>query len=289
MTQDGLNIVDWRRVTMGEPGHARVRAGWELTPHLSIRIENVHRLSALGAVITRVADATSQEGFEVEWRAIDILTIEGELITRCEVFDEADLDAALARFDALTCPAPRVENAASQVWQRLNAYFSSGDWAAMSQAVAQNMIDDDRRRTVNGGVRRGKDIQIANGQAVAETGADKMTSTVIAIRGGRLALCRSSFFVRDQQPGTFRIEFLSVIEIDVDEQLVAHVGFDLDDIDAAFEELDARYARRRSRRHAHTWSVIARGLRRDRSARTPRDDAGLGEHRPSSGCKNRVR
>ena len=30
---------------------------------------------------------------------IDIFTVEGDLINRCEMFDEADLEAALARFD----------------------------------------------------------------------------------------------------------------------------------------------------------------------------------------------
>ena len=224
---------------------------------LTIYIEAVHRLSDLGAVVTHAAHGTSQDGLRRRVARDHLLTVEGDLINRCEMFDEADIDAALARFDELSRPAPRLENAASQVWERLNAYFSSGDWAAMSQAVAQNMIDDDRRRTVNGGIRRGRDIQIANGQAVAETGADKMTSTVIAIRGERLALCRSSFFGRDQQPGTFRIEFLSVVEIDVDEQVVAHVAFDLDDIDAAFEELDARYLAGEAAAYAHTWSVIA--------------------------------
>ena len=188
---------------------------------------------------------------------IDLLTVEGELINRLEVFDEADLDTALARFDELARPVPRLENTASQVWERLNEYFSSGDWAAMSKATTQNMIDDDRRHTVNAGIRRGRDVQIANGQAVAETGADKMMSTVIAIRGGRLALCRSSIFGRDQQPGAFRIDFLSVIEIDVDEQLMAHVAFDPEDIDSAITELDIRYAAGEAAAHAHTWSVIA--------------------------------
>ena len=32
---------------------------------------------------------------------IDLLTVEGDLINRCEMFDEADLDAALARFEEL--------------------------------------------------------------------------------------------------------------------------------------------------------------------------------------------
>ena len=49
---------------------------------------------------------------------IDFSTVDGDLINRCEMFDEADLDAALARFDELSRPAPRLENAASQVDER---------------------------------------------------------------------------------------------------------------------------------------------------------------------------
>ena len=73
---------------------ASIRAIWDLAPDLSIHIEAVHRLSNLGALVTHAAYGTSQEGFEAEWRAIDLLTVEGELINRLEVFDEADLDAA---------------------------------------------------------------------------------------------------------------------------------------------------------------------------------------------------
>ncbi len=69
---------------------------------LSIYIEAVHRLSDLGAVVTHAAHGTSQEGFDAEWRVIDLVTVEGDLVNRCEMFDEADLDAALARFDELS-------------------------------------------------------------------------------------------------------------------------------------------------------------------------------------------
>ena len=47
-----------------------------------------------------------------------------------EIFDEADLDAALARFDELHPQAPRLENAASQVEQRFLTYFAARDWDA---------------------------------------------------------------------------------------------------------------------------------------------------------------
>ena len=69
-----------------------------------------------------MAHGTSQEGFDAEWREIDIFMVEGELISRCELFDEADLDAALAKFDQLSRPAPRLENAASQAFERYLAH-----------------------------------------------------------------------------------------------------------------------------------------------------------------------
>ena len=51
---------------------------------------------------------------------------------------------------------------------------------------------------------------------------------------------------------------LDIVEIDADDRIAASVVFDLDDIDAAFEELDARYLAGEAAAHAHTWSVIAR-------------------------------
>ena len=33
---------------------------------------------------------------------IDIFTVAGDRVGRCEIFDEADLDAALARFEELS-------------------------------------------------------------------------------------------------------------------------------------------------------------------------------------------
>ncbi len=78
----------------------------------------MHRLTNLGAVVTRGGDGTSQEGFDAEWREIGLFAFEGDLISRFEMFDEADLDAALARFDELQPQAPRLENAASQVVER---------------------------------------------------------------------------------------------------------------------------------------------------------------------------
>ena len=82
---------------------------------------------------------------------------------------------------------------------------------------------------------------------------------------------------------------LSVVEIDADDRIVARVVFDLDDIDAAFEELDARYLAGEAAAHAQTWSVITQCLRRAQPTRTPRDDTGLGQHRSSAARSDRGR
>ena len=126
---------------------------------------------------------TSQEGFDAEWRGIGVLTVDGDLVNRVEVFDEADLDAALARFDELQPQAPRLENAASQVEQRFLAHFAARDWDAYAEILADDISMDDRRRVVNAGVRHGRDAEIASQRAVADVGVAHFTSTVIATRG----------------------------------------------------------------------------------------------------------
>ena len=201
--------------------------------------------------------ATSQEGFDAEWRMLFIYTVDGDLINRFELFDEADLDAALARFDELNRPAQRLENAATRVLERLEACFAARDWAAIAEILADDTYADDRRRVVNSGVRHGRDAEIASMQAIAEVGTQKIRSTVIATRGGRLALCRTRLSGRNQRPDAFHTEGLIILEIDADNRIVARIVFDLDDIDAAFEELDARYLAGEAAATSRTWSVIA--------------------------------
>ncbi|WP_297737441.1 BTAD domain-containing putative transcriptional regulator [Mycobacterium sp.] len=236
---------------------AALRGLRSLAPDVSGYVEAVHRLSEFGAVVTQVLTGTSQEGFDAEWPTIGIFTVDGGLISRCEAFDEADLDAALARFDELNRPAPRLENSATRVYDRLQAYFAAREWDAMAEILADDSCSDDRRRVVNAGIRRGRDVQIANMQTAVGLGTTNITSTVIANRGERLALSRVLFSGRDQRPEEFHTETLGIVEIDAEERIAALVTFDLDDVDAAFEELDARYLTGEAADYSHTWSVIA--------------------------------
>ncbi len=121
-TPDWVNI-DHRRVAAIAPGDlSRIhpcRVG-RSTPDLNIYIEAVHRLSDLGAVVTHAANGTSQEGFDAEWRVIDILTVEGDLISRCELFDEARPRRRARPVRGTQPPTRRLENAASQVYERFS-------------------------------------------------------------------------------------------------------------------------------------------------------------------------
>jgi hypothetical protein len=235
---------------------ALIRDVWGLTPDLTIHIEAVHQLSSFGTVVTRELHGTSREGFEAEWRMLQLLTVEGDRITRSELFDETDLDAALARFDELQPQAPRLENAASQVGERFWKHFAAREWAAMAELIADDTSTDDRRRVVNAGNQHGRDADVATMRALADLGVAHITSTVIATRGERLALTRARMSGRDQRPDAFYTEALSILEIDADNRGAAKVVFDPDDIEAAIEELDARYLAGEAAAHPHSWSAI---------------------------------
>ena len=172
VTIDRRRATPFESTTMTET----LRAIWDLTPDLSIRIEAVHRLSSFGAVVSHVRHGTSPEGFDAEWRMIQLLTVDGDRISRNEIFDEADLDAALARFDELQPRAPRLENAASQAYERFQAHFATRDWDAIADMLTADLYSDDRRAVVGGGIRPGRDALIEDLRAVADVEITSATS-----------------------------------------------------------------------------------------------------------------
>lgn len=258
-TPDWAN-VDHRRGTSFTPGDLpALLTSWNLAPGVSSFsfIDVVHRLNNHGAVITSMSQETSPDGVNAEWRVISVFTLEGDLINRLEVFDETDLEAALVRFDALHPQTRRLENAASQAVERFWKYVAASEWTAMAETMADDFCSRDRRRGVNAGFLSGRAVHVTNMRAVAEVGFEGFTSTVVATRGQRLALIRVRSSVRGSAPGEVAAEMLSIVEIDADNRLTAADLFDLEDIDAAFAELDSRYLAGEAAAHAHTWSIVA--------------------------------
>ncbi len=222
----------------------------------SVYAESVHRLTDLGAVVTHVAAGTSQEGFDAEWRMLYCVTFDGGVMNRGEIFEEADLDTALARFDELDRPKPRLENAATRVIECFQTCFAARDWEAMTTILAEDISAEDHRPVMRAGTRPGREINIADWRSVAEVGFNKITSRVIAIRGERLALARFLILTGDEQPDPFHNDVLGLCEIDTDNRLIASTMFDIDHIDLAFAELDARYLAGEAAAHACPESLV---------------------------------
>ena len=124
--------------------------------------------------------------------------------------------------------------------------------------LADDYHTDDRRH-LGGGI-HGRDAEIANVKVQADLGVTHITVTPIAVRGERLVLGRVCYSGRDKELEVIAAEMLIVCDINADGQSTAAVAFDLDDIDAAFEELDRRYLVGEAAGHAHTWLVIAEGF-----------------------------
>lgn len=251
--------VDHRRAAAFAPGELveYVRAGWELDQHISPYFESVQRINSLGAVVTFSAHGGSREGFDAEWRGVSLSTVDGDKINRCEIFDETDLDAALARFEQLTRPTSRLENAATLAFERFRAQFATRDWDAIAETLAENAFHDDRRLVVGVGVREGPDAVIAEMSALAEIGVKRLDSDIIAIRGLRLLLNRSHASGHDRRPDSFRTDVLNIVEIDAEGRITALITFDPDDFGAAIAELDRRYLAGEAGPYSRTWSVLA--------------------------------
>ena len=196
-TPDWANI-DHRRGIGFAPGEMipYLRASWDVTPDITINIEAVHRLSDVGAVVTHATHGSSRESFDAEWRVITLLTVEGDLVNRCERFDEADLDDAIAKFEQLSQPPKRLQNAATRWLERYLPHFAARDWVATAEMLAEDICLDDRRRIINAGVVHGRDVEITSVRAIAEAGVENITSTTIATRGERLVLHSVSFSLR---------------------------------------------------------------------------------------------
>jgi hypothetical protein len=227
-----------------------LRSTFDLTPELNIYTEAVDRLSNLGAVVTVVANGSSQEGFDAEWRQIGIFTVDGDRINRCELFDEADLDAALARFDELSRPAPLLENAATRAWERLADAFNRRDVEGFLALMTADGRYEDRRKGLGDVVEAPARQKSVHAMFEAAPSSFRLNVEPIAIRGSRLSLTRACYRDTDYLDRPIAVEMLNVTEVTRGGLLHDTVSFDPDDIDAAAEELDTRYLAGEAAAHA---------------------------------------
>ena len=137
----------------------------------------VHRLTSFGALVTHVATGTTEQGFEGEWREITLSVVENDRISRSEMFDETDLDAALARFDELLEARQATREHSEPSGGALPGTIAARDWDALAEMLADDVSIDDRRRfVVNAGLWRGRDAVLEDLRVGAEIGSHDIMS-----------------------------------------------------------------------------------------------------------------
>jgi hypothetical protein len=165
------------------------------------------------------------------------VTVDGDLVNRSEIFDEAAIDTALTRFDELNQQALQLENAATRAQGRVVDAFNSHNLDSFL-AIHDGQYEDRRRVMRDEGP---VDAKFARAMLFEKPETLQMESEPIAIRGHRLSLNRVRWRDMNEADRPIAVELLNLVEVN-DYELVSYViFFDPDDIDAAIGELSARW------------------------------------------------
>ena len=210
---------------------------------------------------------------------------EGGLVERVEWFDPDRDDEALARFVEVSrepTTSPRFENAATRVLAQHVAAWNDHDWERYSAAFPPECRHVDRRSHVQLDLDRDKFLEYA--RMTFEMRGSRILQELLATRGERLALARSRWEGSSGgDVGPTEIDSLFVAETNERGELAAYVRFDPDALDAAFEELDARYDAGEAARYARPGSPERYVRARDWDALASAFAPGyvLEDHRPA--------
>ncbi len=253
--------VDHRRTATFATGelYPFVRASFELVPDIRNYVETVHRLNATGAVVTRVATGgASREGsVGGEWRCVTLVAVDGTRISRVEIFEETDLQPALARFeDSVAQHGSRI----TPRWARTGAYRTAmrdaicGRCLRSSPTTSSSMT---AARWSAPGFGAARVLRSTRCRRPPPSGVMSLEPTILATRGDRLLLIRVQAGA-DQSPEAFHTHVINLLEVDDSGRFCVAMVFDPpDDLDAAFAELDSRFLAAEAATHADTWCVIA--------------------------------
>ncbi|MBI3768725.1 MAG: nuclear transport factor 2 family protein [Deltaproteobacteria bacterium] len=200
-------------------------------------------------------------------------------IHRLDVYDLDQLDQARARFDAIgaqtasdplaafaqpnavtaATPATRFANAATRAWDRMFTFWRARDWQRFAQPLSVGFRYVDRRRMAQLELDRDRFVEFT--RQLGDMSSARLETEVLATRGDRLALLPFHVEVADAEIGPSELEYVNLIEMSESDEVVMWVRFDVDDLDAAYAELDARYDAGEAAAHARA-SAWLRGFLR---------------------------
>ncbi len=228
-----------------------MRALLDLSEDVTWRYDDVLALSEHASLIrttNRGRDRASGGAWERPICSLRVHDADG-LICRWEIFEAEQEAEALARYDALVAGSgeaaapppsePPFANAATATVAPVIAAMIAHDWQRFAQLFAGDFRCSDRRRVVQ--LELDRDQYIAFTREVADGRTIRAESELLATRGDRLALTRPTYEFSDADVGPSEIAFLILTEVDARGRIAAYVRWDIDDLDAAYAELDARF------------------------------------------------
>jgi hypothetical protein len=188
----------------------------------------------------------SSDGFELSNLAL-IETDPNRRVRLVTIFDLDAIDAAVEELEtrhlAIIGENARANdvdpaNAVTALLDPQAAAFAARDWDWPRDRFAVDIAVEDRRTTVNAGPAVGRSVA-ALFRGFADVGFETLDQEPIATRGDRLALLRRVY----RSAAGFELAMLAVVEANVQGLAAGLVLFDLDELDAALAELDARFER----------------------------------------------
>jgi hypothetical protein len=260
-----LVVEDHRRAGMGrvEGGDAYVdRVAVLGDPAVSMRVELGWSVPAIGphgalATIRHTGDVC---GGATESDALILLLHAGGRVAHIEIFEPDREATALARFDELAGPvasSQRFANIATRFNERLVQSWAARDWNAIAALHGPIEHFEDHRRLMQ--MQASGAAAIAQLRILFDVPHGRWAITPIATRGDCLALSRAVFEGDvEESGGPLAIDYLAIDEVDRDGHSRAVVLFDRDDLDVAYEELDARFGAGEASDHARVWTADRR-------------------------------
>lgn len=219
---------------------ASTRALREMADKFVARNLAVPRVSAAGGVTLWEFRGTYGDAGQFERGFATVLLVRDGLVQVLELFATEELDAAIARFDELTALEARApQTLAERTAKESIEGFVAQDWEGLGP-IAEGAVVDDRRRGL------GSTIELEHLDAnlngfLAGTDFSHVEWTTVATRGELLVLVEIRWTASNSDGGPMEGEVIQLHEVNDEGQCVAIVQFDPADIEAALEELDARY------------------------------------------------
>lgn len=255
-----IECVDHRLLgTWSYRGLGAVRRHWQAqfdVASIAARDDAVLALEPEALLVRRTWLGTDRRGggsYENVNLVLFIFGADGR-VARGEAFDVDDEVEALARFDDLARNArsdpssPTSANAASRAAQRLLDAHRALDIERVAEMLAPGFHNIDRRRMLQTDLDREQFIESFRWVFQKVSRFDPATR-LLTTRGDRLALFHARWGFTEPGGGPSEIEFLQIWETDASGRIAGGVGFDPDDLDAAYAELEARYAALGRSRH----------------------------------------